>query len=69
MIVANCCRQYPNLCICDDGFNTCDKCESVFPVRNLVWETDKEWWDNKTLSNAEQNLYIALCKKCFKEFK
>ena len=69
MSVIEYCTHSPNLCICDDGFNTCDKCEGLFPVRNMIWETDQKWWDNKTLSNAEQNLYIALCQECFREFK
>ena len=67
MVVSNCCTQ--NLCICDDGFNTCDKCEEVFPVKDMIWESDQKWWANRKLSHAEQNLYRTLCEECFKEFE
>ena len=42
--------------------NTCDKCKSVEPVIELVWDSDDEWWDSKW---AKQNKYAALCELCF----
>ena len=42
--------------------NTCDKCEVVEPVIELVWDSDDEWWDSEW---AKQNKYVALCEDCF----